>query len=393
VHAPLRLGIVTTHPIQYQAPLFRELTARPTLNPTVYFGRLPDAQEQGEGFGTTFRWDLPLLEGYAWKVLDEGAGASSSYADVPCFRSFGEAYDDVDVMLIHGWQARYMHRAWWHGLRRPMPLLVRGESNAMRSRPWYVRLLHRLYLMPYDGYLYIGESSRRFFRRAGAAPEALFPARYCVENERFDADWKLLEPRREDVRRQLGIAPGATCFVFCGKFIEKKRPLDVVRGFLAARERSAQSMHLLMVGDGELRAVVEEHVPREAPITLTGFLNQTEIGEAYAAADVMVLPSNYGETWGLVVNEGMVFELPALVSDRVGCGPDLVRDGETGFVFPFGDTEALASRMAQCADDAAATRRMGAAARRLVMNQYTVAQAADGIEQAARDAHRQCTHS
>ena len=76
-----------------------------------------------------------------------------------------------------------------------------------------------------------------------------------------------------------------------------------------------------------------------------GFLNQSQLGEAYAIADCLVLPSDWGETWGLVVNEAMATGLPCVVSDRVGCGPDLVVPGVTGDVVPFGDVPALSAAL------------------------------------------------
>ena len=74
-----------------------------------------------------------------------------------------------------------------------------------------------------------------------------------------------------------------------------------------------------------------------------GFVNQSELPAVYASADVLVLPSDGQETWGLVVNEAMACGVPAVVSDAVGCGPDLIEPGRTGATFPFGDIAALAA--------------------------------------------------
>lgn len=105
-------------------------------------------------------------------------------------------------------------------------------------------------------------------------------------------------------------------------------------------------MRLLMVGDGILKPSCEQFAKtHDLPAAFTGFLNQTAMPMAYAASDVLVLPSDGRETWGLVVNEAMACGLPAVASDKAGCGPDLVKEGETGFIFPCGDTEALAGKM------------------------------------------------
>lgn len=383
----ITVGIFTTHPIQYQVPLFRELDSRGEVEVSVFYERIPDREEQGKGFGTSFEWDLPLLRGYTWAVLQDKTEQSGDET-VQTFENFAEAYRQVDVMLIHGWNTGYMRRAWWRGLREDVPLLMRGESNSKKPRPWYVRALHRLYLRPLDRYLYIGQSNKQFYQQAGVSDAALYPAQYCVENERFDEDWHDRKESRTALREEMGIDGEAACFLFCGKFVDKKRPTDVVEAFVRVWRAADHSMHLLMVGDGELRSEAEKRAPAEAPITFTGFLNQTEVGDAYTAADVLVLPSDYGETWGLVVNEGMIFELPAIVSDRVGCEPDLIDEGETGYTIPFGDVGALASIMKRLTKHPDRVHAMGKNARDRVLSEYTIEKAADGVVSAALDAYR-----
>ena len=120
-------------------------------------------------------------------------------------------------------------------------------------------------------------------------------------------------------------------------------------------------MHLLFVGAGELGGELRaaSHVVYDAddfnfqlstfnshlpPASFAGFLNQTEISSAYVAADCLVLPSDFGETWGLVANEAMASGLPCVISDHCGCAEDL------GIItpnqkFPCGDTTALTDRL------------------------------------------------
>jgi glycosyltransferase involved in cell wall biosynthesis len=149
-------------------------------------------------------------------------------------------------------------------------------------------------------------------------------------------------------------------FLFAGKMIEKKRPLD----FLLALDRlraEGESVWGFLVGDGPLRPTLEDHRRQHAtPCTMVGFLNQQQIGWAYATADAIVLPSDAGETWGLVVNEAMACGVPAIVSDEVGCAPDLVLNGETGFTYPCGDIGRLSDRMTRFARDAELRQKMRA---------------------------------
>jgi glycosyltransferase involved in cell wall biosynthesis len=131
-----------------------------------------------------------------------------------------------------------------------------------------------------------------------------------------------------------------------GKFVEKKRPLDFVQAVGMAAEKGAPVAGL-MVGDGPLKAECERIATAQGyPITFAGFLNQSEMPKAYVAADALVLPSDGGETWGLVVNEAMACGRACLVSDKVGCGPDLIQSGKTGEVFPLGNIQVLADLLA-----------------------------------------------
>jgi glycosyltransferase involved in cell wall biosynthesis len=63
------------------------------------------------------------------------------------------------------------------------------------------------------------------------------------------------------------------------------------------------------------------------------FQNQSRMPIVYRLGDALVLPSGYGETWGLAVNEAQACGRPSLVSDCVGCAQDIIREGENGAVF------------------------------------------------------------
>jgi len=134
------------------------------------------------------------------------------------------------------------------------------------------------------------------------------------------------------------------------------------------------------VGSGHLEEACRAQVAAHGlPVSFAGFLNQSAIASAYAASDCLVLPSDHGETWGLVVNEAMACGLPAVVSDLVGCREDLIVEGETGLSYPCGDSSALASCLARMALDPETSCRMGQRGKDLVEQGFTVEAAAAGI--------------
>ena len=182
------------------------------------------------------------------------------------------------------------------------------------------------------------------------------------------------------LRAQWKLPDAAVVFLWAAKFIPKKRPLDFLR---APRYRGAQRrrVHGLMVGDGPLRAESEAFArEHNVPVTFAGFLNQSEMVKSYVAADALVLLSDGGETWGLVVNEAMVCGRPCIVSDKVGCGPDLITS-ETGAMFPLGDVDRLAALMPEFAADRDGLRTRGEAAARKI-KQYSTEAAVRGVLEA-----------
>ncbi len=146
--------------------------------------------------------------------------------------------------------------------------------------------------------------------------------------------------------------------------------------------RHPDAIHIL-VGDGPMRGEVERAVADRAvpDVHLPGFLNRSEVARAYAAADVFVLPSALHETWGAVVNEAMNFSLPVVVTDKVGCAADLVRNGENGYVVPSDDVTDLARAIESLVQDPERRRAFGARSREVV-DAWTYERAAEGVVEA-----------
>lgn len=351
---PVRLGAFFSHPIQYYGPLFRRLATRPEVNLTVVFCSDAGVRETRDpGFGVAFKWDIPLLEGYRHEFLRD------PLREIPGVL----ARRQFDVIWVSGctdlWAWRLFGAAW----RRKQPVLLFGDSHLLDRKPWIKRLLKRcLYgtLFPrLAGALYVGRANRAFFEFYGVRPDRLFPVPHCVDNDSFRARAEALRGQREALRARFGLPASGAVVLFCGKLIPKKQPLLLLDAYRRVRQGTACS--LLFAGDGELRGEIERQVKTAGipDVRITGFLNQTEVPLAYAAADLLVLPSGWEETWGLVINEAMNFGLPIIATDRVGAARDLVRDGENGYVVPAGDPATLGARIAELVRDAPKRLAMG----------------------------------
>lgn len=384
-----RVGILSTHPIQYYSPWYRGLAAHPELDLTVYYAHRSTAEDQASaGFGVKFEWDLPLLEGYPHEFLINRARRPSLSGFWGCHTPEILAIlqrQRFDAFIVHGWY----NRSYWQAIRgcwaTRTPVMVRGDSTLNMARGGWRKLLkgitHRFFVPRFDAYLVVGQRAREYYLAFGASPERMTFVPHFVENDRFTRAADEARPRRGELRQRWGLPEDAIVYLFAAKFIPKKRPHDFVQGVLQA-SRLAPRVAGLMVGDGPLRPEVEQLVQQtKAPVRFTGFLNQTEIPAAYAVCDALVLPSDGEETWGLVVNEAMACGLPCLVSDQVGCAPDLVLEESTGQVFPFMDVPALAERLARLGQHPELLQRMGSQAREHIQR-YSVDNAVTGTFQA-----------
>ena len=359
-----RLAIFTSHPIQYQAPLFRALAASESIEPTVYFGSRHGMDvAMDAGFGQAFRWDVPVVGGYEHVFLPN----KSSTPDVSRFTGIRLSGADSilargnhDALLLLGWQTFahvQMLRAAW---RLGIPVMLRGESTLQRAprsrarasarRAVWLPLRQRLYRAAFarvDAFLVIGSRNRDYYRSFGVPDEKLFWAPYGVDNEWFALTDIDRAAARARIRSRLGVGPDTVVFTSAAKLIERKRPFDLVDAVAAVRKHGVDA-HALFIGDGEQRAAIERRAMEQGArgaVTIAGFVNQRELPDWYAAADALVLPSDARETWGLVVNEAMAAGLPVVVSDAAGCSVDLVRDDDNGFTYACGDVGALADRL------------------------------------------------
>lgn len=378
----MRVAVVTTHPIQYQVPWLRLLSARDGVELQVFFAMIPDAVEQGREFGVAFAWDLPLLDGYRHKLLDNQAKAPSltefGGCDTP---RIGEELraGRYDAVVVNGWGTKMALQTLWACRRLGIPCIVRGEANGLRPRAAWKRGLHALLLKQYAAFLAIGKNNRDYYLRLGVPDALIFDTPYCIDNARFAAaadEWRRA-PGVHALRDRFGLARDLPTYVFSGKFVEKKRPQDIVEASRILFEQGFGDFQVLMVGDGPMAADLRASA-QGLPVRFTGFLNQSEITAAYAAGDALILPSDSGETWGLVVNEAMACGLPALVSDQVGSARNLVDNGVTGDVFACGDVPGLARLIRDYSRESSSLQAMGVAARKRVHSDYNFERVVDG---------------
>jgi glycosyltransferase involved in cell wall biosynthesis len=385
-----RLLVLTSHPIQYQAPLFRALAARPEIDLEVcFYCRWGVEMHVDPQFGVPVAWDIPLVEGYRSRFLrnfgiDDGPKRFLSLFNpevTPLCLS-----KRFDAVWIQGWATSSNWLAWLCAATSGKPLLLRGESNALEEPKGLKGAVKKAILgalfSRVSGFLAIGRLNESFYRGYGIPEERIFSVPYAVDNSFFIAQANELAPQRAALRSAYDIHAELPAVLFTGKLILKKRPLDLIRAFANAQTEVPSS--LVLVGDGELRRDLEQFViARRIPrVHFLGFRNQSEIGKLYALADLFILPSS-SEPWGLSVNEAMCFGLPVIVSDQVGAGFDLVKPGINGYVYPARDVAALSASIRSALASRERLAAMGRESRKIV-ERWTIERSVEGIVRAVQ---------
>lgn len=391
----IRVAVFNTHPIQYYAPLWRKLSKFDDLDVTVFYGS--DFSVRGyrdKDFEEDVVWDVPLLEGYKFRYLKgfEKVDEFSFFrpGPGPAVKALLEERPDVVVMTAY-------HASFWYGIA--MAAVATGSRVVMRhdaseeahgsrgiKRAVRTMILRSLY-RSVSHFAVVGERARRHLRKFGVGESRMSWSPFCVNSDWVESQKTTWLSQRSRMRNELGIRENDIALLFCGKLIERKDPLILFEAIRRLPEQS--SLHLVMAGSGPLRQEVE-NVGRSVlgeRFHSLGFLNQGEIGRAYAIGDVFVLPS-HSETWGLVVNEALQFGLPTVVSDAVGCHEDLVPNTDTGRVFQTGDARSLADALGSLINELPGGKARYAEACHKRATLYSLETAASGLREAILKARR-----
>jgi glycosyltransferase involved in cell wall biosynthesis len=356
--AKLRLAVVAQFPVHYHLPLYRAMAADPDIDVNVLFmQRGWSASGFDPEVGTVVEWGVEKFTGYPHRIFPnispkrDGSGFWKFINPGLIWHVLTGRYDAV---YIHG-HNQFSHVACALAAKLGgKRLIIRTISNNLGARPVWVRLLRQLLYRPLyvlaNVLLYIGQDNRDYFRNFGVPDRKLVHAPHIVDNDFFAGEAARMAGGEAELKTAFGIDPDQKIILYSAKFMPKKQPLMLVEAF--AEAGLGDDWTLLMVGEGEQRAAAEALAGKhpDARIVFAGWLDQSRIAEGYAIADMVVLPSAFQETWGLIINEAMNFGCPVIVSNRVSCGRDLVAD-TAGLIFPYDDRAALVSALQQLAGD------------------------------------------
>ncbi len=362
-----KIAIVASHPIQYQSPLWREIAKHPRIDLMVYYcvdWGTSRQQFDPKFFGKPYKWDIPLLDGYAYTFLRNYSLKPGPYLG-GCINPgiFWELWKNkYDAIVVMGWMDITFWFSYCAAFMTRTPVLLRAVSSSYydkhAKRPLFLLFAKRLILKTLfrwfvKGFLSIGTRNRDFYLEYGVPAHRIFAFPYAVNNDFFFEETAKHLDRRAEIRKNLGIRATAIVTLFAARFISRRHPEHVLRAYEKLQDLS--DVTLLMVGDGEMMSELQEEVKKKKSrnVLFAGFKNQRELVEMYAISDIFVRADETIETgdWGATVNEAMACGLPVICTDAAASNIDLIKKGENGYIYSFGDVEALAQAIRTLAEN------------------------------------------
>ena len=345
-----KLAIITTHPIQYYAPVFKLLQERNLISIKVFYtlGETSDPKPD-PGFAKNISWDIPLLDGYdfEWLVNTSDSPGSHHFKGIITPGGIGQIQKyKPDAILVFGW-AYQSHLQIIKHFNAKLPVYFRGDSTLLNEKPGIKNSLRYVFLRwvytKISHAFYVGENNKAYYKKFGLGESQLSFAPHAIDNDRFDADRSV---EAGELRSSLNIAEQEILILYAGKFEPVKNVEVLLKAFMALNR---QNVHLLLTGNGPEEKKLKTLVAGSDSlrhIHFIDFKNQSYMPVLYQAADLFCLPSK-SESWGLSINEAMACGTAILASDKVGCAVDLIKIGENGATFRSGDINNLERNLRQ----------------------------------------------
>jgi glycosyltransferase involved in cell wall biosynthesis len=380
-----RILIIASHPVQYGGPLYRLMAQDPRLEIQVSYCSMHGVETSFDpGFGTDVAWDIPLLDGYSWVQVNNNSpkpqlGNFWGLINLGLWQQIVK--NNFDAVIIY---TGYTYASFWIAAIATKwvgsKLLFSSDASEIEPRnrqKWKTLLkslvIPRIYQLA-DIVMVVSTLGKQMVQNLGIPERQIALTPFTVDNNRWLSDASQVDICT--VRQQWNIPETANVLLFCAKLQDWKRPQDVLKAFAKA---NVEDSYLVFVGEGPLKSALIAEVESLGLIDrvkFLGFVNQSQLASIYRSANLFILASDY-EPFGLVVNEAMLCGCPVIVSDRVGSRADLVKKGETGFIYPCGNIAALTTILQNVLGDREQLQTMGIAATKLMESwspyQYTEA--------------------
>lgn len=364
-------------PSPYVIPRFNELSKLVDLK-VVFFNTILSNRN----------WDILLNEAlFEYEILEgktiEIKDKDRNYISVSTKTvSVIKKEKRLDAVINFGWDSVSTYLNFLYCKWKRIPFFIFSESTFWEKSwrrtitlPVVKFLVRNCY-----GAIACGERSKEYFIRLGVKPKNIFIAPDSVDNELFSKE--LTNVQKVKIKKKWNIPTKNKVILYVGQFIERKGVKHLLHSFNKLKKEYPNTS-LLLVGEGyqitELKEIIKKLSLKD--VIFAGRISVKEMPSIYSISDMFILPS-YEEVWGMVVNEAMCAKLPIITTEKVGCGPDLVKNGKNGYIIKENNSNSLYGAMQNILKNNKLNK-MGLNSYELIKN-YTPKKNAEGIFRAIK---------
>ena len=336
-HNKGNIVFVSSHPIQYQVPIFKKLAKKKNFY-VIFKNKIEKSTTLfDKGFGKKIIWGKNLQKGYKFILFDKYRSYVQNILHIYRFLKKKK----IKFIILSGWNSNFYRTIIIISKLLNVKIVLRCENNLDNKRG-FLKLIKTislsLFFKIFYKFLSIGKKNSDMYLKCRVSPNKIYKTPYCVD-ENFFSEKKINKLKLNRIKKKIDIKQ-KKIFLFVGKLIDRKgfKDLQNISILIKNNHKIYKKSIFLIIGTGEKLKIFKKFINNNKieNFKFLGFKNQKELIYYYKLSNFLILPSRY-ETWGLVVNEAMSLGTPCIVSDNCGCANDLVIQNKNGFIYKGGN--------------------------------------------------------
>ncbi len=337
-----KILFVSTHPIQYQTPIFKKLYKLNKSFLVLFNNKIKKHTEiKDYEFRKNIKWGNNLVTNYKHEIFKKKKNFILNLYNTYRILKLKK----IEYLILSGWNNLFYQSIFVVSKMLNIKIILRCENNLYetsfiqkRIKVFFLSIIFKLFYK----FIAIGKKNNEMYIECGISKDKIIKSNYSVDNDFFSKK-KLLKKKETNLKKKFK-THNKKVFIFVGKFI-KRKGINVLLDAIACLNSSpvvAKKSIFLLVGQGPELTNIRQFIKlnKISNVNLINFKNQDDLKYYYKISNFLILPSFY-ETWGLVVNEAMAMGKPVITSNNCGCANDLVLNGKNGYIFKKGNSKEL----------------------------------------------------
>jgi len=330
----MKIGIVITHPTQFDVPIFR--LGKDCID-VIYTSSDKLATVFDPELNRNVKWLKNNLEGYNYSVLRPNGGFKQLFYEIK--------ESKFDLLITNGYYNKYFVVALLLGKLYAKKNAIRIDSVEFNSVTFvnrvFKKLLYLFFRIMIDHYFVVSKLSKQFLLNKGINESRIAYYGYISDNKFFKDKSRIDLQIKEQIRSNYNIPLNSRIILCVSKHNDREAPFDTINAF---SKLDHNNLHLVLIGDGPLRGDLEQFAKQlnVQNISFTGYIQFQDLPLFYSISELFVHDS-HNEPWGVSVQEAIASGIPVIVSDKVGAGHDLIDQGVNGYMYEAGNINLLIS--------------------------------------------------